>query len=162
MCVSRRLKLQRFRCSKTRGFWNASQTLPESRNRHISHRCAFKRSFERDRNRSKPATPSGAARGCLKRGGVVYLPGLALRPRDAPLQFSKISIRYHRTSRIGEFSRNPKRRPRQRLSLRQSRSTASANSAGGSAQARMRTANGARSAMRTGQVSGAGSRRPDR
>ena len=43
-----------------------------------------------------------------ERGAVVYLPGLALRPRDAPLQFSKISSRYHRTSRIvGEFSRNP-------------------------------------------------------
>ena len=42
-----------------------------------------------------------------ERGGVVYLPGLALRPRDTPLQFSKISSRYHRTSQIGEFSRNP-------------------------------------------------------
>ena len=35
---------------------------------------------------------------------MVYLPGLAYRPRDAPLQFSKISSWYHNTSKVvGEF-----------------------------------------------------------
>ena len=38
-------------------------------------------------------------------GGVAYLLGLAYRPWDTPLQFSKISGRYHNTFQIAtEFS----------------------------------------------------------
>ena len=65
----------------------------------------------RTNSANAPATPSGAARGHLREGeGGRWFASLALayRLRDAPLQFFKISNRYHRTSKIiSEFSRNP-------------------------------------------------------
>jgi hypothetical protein len=93
------------------------------------------------------------------------------RPGMLPYSFPEFSCWYHRTSRVvsGVFQKSEWRiAQRSRRGERGSgrccdnRGRRLPRIPGGSAQTRMRTANGTRSAMRNGQGFGAGSRRPDR